>query len=619
MSMSRIFTLFFFLSLVFSFNAQEIESALPWDAQKIQEFKSLKGNGRLQEKSAVSLELPLRDDFSQDHFPGNELGYDVYWTGRSASRNMGYGIDAPTVGMVVFDGLDETGYPYDFSFTTSYGPADTLESVQVNLQDKEGVVLSFFFQPEGNGEFPDPEDSLILEFYHPAQDQWIMQWFALGSTLAPFQQVYLEVIDSGFLVDGFKFRFRNYATLSGSLDHWIVDYVFLGDNRSVGEVLIDVGFLKPVNTLLTNGYTAVPWSHYQSNIGALMLPAADVFLRNLNNIGAFIQDVEYQVSYDGASLGTYPDPAEPSVPASGDLGITEEFNSPSNNFFFPPNVNDSCADFSVNFSFNTSPDQNSDNDLLRFTQRFRDYYAYDDGQPERGYGVANSPGADIAYRFEIQMADTVKAMDFYFLPVSVNVEDELFYITVWAAGGSGPGEIVYQDLVPRNPAYVPSTGWARYPLQDTLYLEAGTYYFGWVQPGTERLNIGNDKNINNNTSRLFFDSGAGWTQSSTTGSLLMRPVVSSLKPAIISSTLESERLNLKLWPVPADDLLNISCECTESAQASIFDASGRFIKSIRLSNTQVSISTSGLDAGTYHLLLKTEEGFIKHLPFVITR
>ena len=261
--MNRIFALLFFSTLFLYGSAQEIESALPWDAKKVSEFEQLSKKPLVLQRSS-SIELPLRDDFSQDHFPGNEYGYEVYWTNRSATRSMGYGIDAPNIGVAVLEGLDATGYPYDFSFTSSYGPADTLESVEVNLQDKEGVVLSFFYQPEGNGEFPDPEDSLILEFYHPGQDQWIRQWFALGTTLAPFQNVYIEVIESGYLVDGFKFRFRNYATLSGSLDHWMLDYVFLGDNRSTGEVLIDVGFLKPVETLLTNNYTAVPWSHYQS-------------------------------------------------------------------------------------------------------------------------------------------------------------------------------------------------------------------------------------------------------------------------------------------------------------------------------------------------------------------
>jgi hypothetical protein len=615
--MNRNFALIIFSSFILNGSAQEIESALPWDAKKVSEFEERSKQPQSDLRSS-SIELPLRDDFSQDHFPSNEFGYEVYWTNRSATRSMGYGIEAPNIGVLVFEGLDETGYPYDFSFTSSYGPADTLESVEVNLQDKEGVVLSFFYQPEGNGEFPDPEDSLILEFYHQGQDQWIQQWFSLGTTLAPFEHVYIEVLESGFLVDGFKFRFRNYATLSGSLDHWVLDYIFLGDNRSIGEVLIDVGFLKPVQTLLTNTYTAVPWSHYRMNTGALMLPATDVFLRNLNNIGAFIANVEYEVYYGDDLQGTYTDPAEPSVPASGDLGITEELNSSPNNFIYPPSVNDTCADFRVNFSFSTSPDQNSDNDLMRFTQRFRDYYAYDDGEPERGYGVANSPGADIAYRFETQMTDTVKAVDMYFLPVSVNVTNELFYLTVWDAGGSGPGEVIYQDATPRNPNYVPNRGWARYGLQDTLVLDAGTYYFGWVQPGTERLNIGNDKNINNNSTRLFFDIGAGWTQSSTSGSLLIRPVVSSLKPTISTSLSEQEKLDVKLWPLPADDVLNFQCECAGLKQLDVYDAIGRFLRSYTLTGLD-RITTHDWPTGIYHLLFSTKEGTLEHLPCVITR
>jgi len=598
--------------------SQEIESPLPYDSKQVARYLEISKYPQAAQRSTASIQLPLRDDFSQDHFPFNEFGYEVYWRGVQASRKMGFGIDAPTVGMVVFDGLDATGYPYDFSNTSSFGPADTLESVEIDLQDKEGVVLSFFYQPEGLGEFPDLADSLVLEFYYPAQDQWIRQWFALGSTLAAFQQVYIEVTDSGYLVDGFKFRFRNYATLSGSLDHWILDYIFLGDNRSVGEVLIDVGFLNPIGTLLTSGYTSVPWEHYRNNSQVLMLPQLDVFIRNLNNIGAFIENVQYQAFYDSNDLGTFADPAEPSVSASGNLGLTEELNTAPNNFLYPGNVNDTCADFQVNFSFSTSPDQNSDNDLLRFTQRFRDYYAYDDGEAERGYGVTNSPGADVAFRFNTLMTDTIIAMDMFFLPVSVNVDDEVFYLTIWSDGGSGPGEIVYQDDSPRNPIYAPWNGFVRYALQDTLILDPGAHYFGWTQPGTERLNIGNDKNRNNNPTRLFYDTGAGWTQSTTTGTLMMRPVVSSLKPELLTAVEENILDEARIWPVPAQDILHIALNTDEQVQVIILDAAGRLISNSSMIRSS-DRSLEGLEAGIYHLILNAREGFSKHLPFVIAR
>jgi hypothetical protein len=49
-------------------------------------------------------------------------------------------------------------------------------------------------------------------------------------TMLPFSRYFLPISAAEFLMDGFRFRFRNYATLSGNADHWHVDYVIVDDN-----------------------------------------------------------------------------------------------------------------------------------------------------------------------------------------------------------------------------------------------------------------------------------------------------------------------------------------------------------------------------------------------------
>ena len=72
----------------------------------------------------------------------------------------------PTQGVVTFDGLDETGYPYDFSQPVIYGKADYLTSAPIDLalNVADQVYISFFIQGGGLVTGPRGKDSLVLEF-----------------------------------------------------------------------------------------------------------------------------------------------------------------------------------------------------------------------------------------------------------------------------------------------------------------------------------------------------------------------------------------------------------------------------------------------------------------------
>ncbi|MFB0997575.1 MAG: hypothetical protein QMC28_02590, partial [Flavobacteriales bacterium] len=55
------------------------------------------------------------------------------WQDNFAFRNNDYGINPPTIGVVTFDGLNENGYPYNFTSPTAYGLADYLTSKPIFL------------------------------------------------------------------------------------------------------------------------------------------------------------------------------------------------------------------------------------------------------------------------------------------------------------------------------------------------------------------------------------------------------------------------------------------------------------------------------------------------------
>ncbi|MEY3849764.1 MAG: hypothetical protein RJA38_205, partial [Bacteroidota bacterium] len=172
--MKNLLTLLFAVSLLSSFS-QETETVIRFDAQRNQRFQQEKiwrEQGELRGGTA-SLTLPFFDDFSRYSLPTNDpavLTTWQRWSDTCAFINTGFPIAPPTIGVATLDGLRADGYPYNFADEFSYGSADTLTSLPIDLSTltaTDQVFLSFFYQGGGLGNNPDVGDSLIVEFYSP--------------------------------------------------------------------------------------------------------------------------------------------------------------------------------------------------------------------------------------------------------------------------------------------------------------------------------------------------------------------------------------------------------------------------------------------------------------------
>ena len=148
----------------------------------------------------------------------------------------------------------------------------------------DSIYFSFLFQPEGFGNAPDVgEDSLRLEFRNTVTDNWDYIWSTPGSTNTDFQVVILPVNNPDYYGDDFQFRFRNYGSLAGSLDHYHLDYVDFDMNRTFDDTLVtEFAIVYPVNSLLKE-YKSVPWDHYKNNPTDKMSDAVEVVVRNGSN------------------------------------------------------------------------------------------------------------------------------------------------------------------------------------------------------------------------------------------------------------------------------------------------------------------------------------------------
>jgi predicted small secreted protein len=113
---------------------------------------------------------------------------------------------------------------------------DQVDLYPVDLSDQEGsgVVLSYFYQPEGRSDEPEPVDSLMV-FFKNDLGKWIKVMAYPGSGIEPFHQemIDLETAPNGggtFFHSQFQIRFRNIGSpsLLNPNDDWFIDNVFLG-------------------------------------------------------------------------------------------------------------------------------------------------------------------------------------------------------------------------------------------------------------------------------------------------------------------------------------------------------------------------------------------------------
>lgn len=556
---------------------------------------------RNKKNNKALLTLPFKDDFSQNSiYPDPNLWQDI-----NVHVNSNFADDPVSFGVATFDGLDSTGYPYNFT-ATSYGPADTLTSHPIDLTTIiDSVFLSFYYQAQGLGNKPETKDSLRLEFFRKSDSTWVRMWGTPGTSNHPFEQMMIPV-DTSFQNDEFQFRFINWASLNGNVDHWNLDYVYLDENRSyLDTALNDVSFITNHHNMLAE-FTAMPWSHYVTDSINFMAPAMDVIYKNNHNT-TYAVFYKYQVIEDngaGAVIETYPPttssknvlPYSTLTEPQGVYDVSPVF---VNDFYFPPDTAKTKV-FQIKnyFDLNSLTDDHVNNDTVLSYQVFGSYYAYDDGSAERGYGVQGI-GSKLAHEFNIKKSDTITSFQMYFSPVRDNHSAQTIRLKIWSS--LNPEVEIYSQpaTIFSSPIYSNRDEFLNYDLDVPVYLTAGTYYIGWEKISSEFLNIGWDLNTDN-SNKVFINAVGVWQNASFGGSLMLRPVFGSYSDPMVSIKEETKDKLFEVYPNPTQSILNFKINSSNSYHVSLMDISGRTMIETESSLTS-KIDVSNLANGIYLL------------------
>jgi hypothetical protein len=596
-------------------------------------------------KTTAEVHLPFMDDFSyMDRF----YPIDTLWADRNVFINSTYAVNPPTVGVATFDAINDTGAIYTSATPTPF-LADYLTSLPIRLDTmfdgtgsidaSDSVYFSFYYQPQGVADSPNPNDSLILEFYAPDTNRWIKVWGAGGMTLDAFRTLYnsyfklvmIPIVQAKYLKDSFQFRFINYASIApltipswqSNCDQWNIDYVYLNVGRSKTDTLQqDIAFVDPAPTILKN-YQRIPARHFtNADLATNLVMKESNRYDILTNMayGYFVNEENgpFNQSYTGGVGDIYP------FITNGYHNYPPHINPPVN-FTLPSFGSSDTAVFDIKhyMSSNGWTDKNRGNDTIVHRQEFTNAYAYDDGTAENGYGLSVA-SAKLAYEFTINQPDTLGGVAMYFNETLSNPYYKYFYLTVWSS--LNPETIIYKSERKR-PEFADSINkFYIYPIKDTAVLVSGTFFVGWQQTTDDNLNVGFDRNTNAKSHTLFNIDGT-WLGSSLDGTLMIRPLVGTAWQSSLSGISESsaENFNALVYPNPANgNILNISLPAqynTEKNRGNItfevYDYLGQKLLEKPWSTT---LDISALSNGMYFVrFLNKLSGKVFVSKFVITR
>ncbi len=591
-----------------------------------------------------TLNLPFKDDFYNNSvYPDAHL-----WVDSNAYINTTYPIAPPSIGVATLDGLNKNGSPYNTS-TTAVGEADFLTSKPIRLgvldQAIDEVKLGFFYQPKGLGEIPDinaandDEDYLFVDFKY-SDGNWYEVWrkdmidSVNGiSETDTFQQEIIVLADS-FMFNGFQFRFRNVASLSGNFDHWHIDYVRL--DTSFNTRLSDMAFQFEPRSLLKN-YTAVPYNHFDTS---MLVEEHKVSIKNnfIISLTEVTDDYTARESVGNTLLENFNGGTKFIGPLVNDTFSYEIFDIPTDLVADTVRVD---VTYNITVPSETSTDLIVDrNNTIQREQVFANYYAYDDGSAERtfelDFGGSDDQG-EFAVRFNFAKKDTLSGLRLHIPNFSNTNSNALFSILVYTSIDTINGTddvLVYQqnnlspsDLKQLESEVLNDISFYSFNASNILNGEAallmeGEFFvaFKMEQVGTEessRFKVGFDLNTDA-SDNLFtrFPSKPTWRKTQFTGAPMISVIAGEQLPDTLRTTVtpiitnELGSFEIELFPNPTNDYLQLQTDIPEQLNIRLYGVYGQ------LMTEQVLFFNGAIDmrafaAGNYFLMIHDAKG--KHL------
>lgn len=568
--------------------------------------------GSMADVFSQKLQIPFYDDFSQ---PGLLQPDSRLWLPSGVTLNNSYAINPPTQFVATFDGRDARGLPYDGANASSSGTTDSLVSRPIdlsNLTPKDSLILSFFWQPKGLGDLPDPDDSLVVKFRN-RKNEWITVW--RNDKINPtnfFNQTLLTLKDTAYFHADFQFAFITKGRQSGPFDTWHVDYVYLEKNRSKSVDTYNDIAVQTISTPLLKNYRSMPLRQFLVNPAKELTDTLKAQVNNLRPANGIVRlKTKWNIT-DTLSKRVYLDRGLPDLqPFRGQstsiFGLSELAITPKDSAVLSYGFKVFSADTQTVFVQGVDFTRN---DSLYNYAVLKNYYAYDDGTAEVGADVDLRLGS-VAVQFVLNQPDTLGAIRINFTPYFKNQTNTDFLLRVFSSKNGKPDrEIAQRTIKIAYPKFI--NGFIEYDLDRSIAVK-DTFYVGWSRLSEETIAIGFDKNSPQFANRIFYNLGREWQSNigqtgvpRINGSFMVRPVmgfrksrdgVEEKKPLAAEPISDTDII---IYPNPAQNI--VRWKTVGEFEVSVISMAGR--EMIRQRTNQGFIDVDTLENGMYILRLK---------------
>ncbi|OYU96531.1 MAG: hypothetical protein CFE21_09095 [Bacteroidetes bacterium B1(2017)] len=564
--------------------------------------------------------LPFFDDFSNSRVQVSS----ERWLDKNVFVNNDFPVNQPSLNVATFDGLDANGNAYSkFNIKST---CDILTSRSINLKGltpADSVIFSCYFQyePQDLTNQVYPSDSLVIEFRNSAMDKdsfgIVMMICAKDTFLNRFTYFEYVLTNPKFFHDDFQIRIRNRGSLTGNLNQWHVDYIRFNKGRKRRDAIKDLA-LSNTPPVLLGMYTSMPWNQYEANKGKYGNLSDKLRLVNHDN-------QPYAVDYFRSVLKSTGDTLDkfnnilPSIAALSDSSVN--INKPV--VFTGTNTSDSIV-FETRYRVKISGNQNDNvtgNDTFSVPTIFSNYFAYDDGTAEGGYGIKNKVNVGACLKYTLEKPDSIVGVYVFFNQSETDVSTQRFNLKVWKSISplfeQATSDVVLYSQEVLKPIYTNKiNGFTAFKFSQSIAV-SDSFLIGWDQTSAYVLNVGLDKNFRfNQNPNMFYKSDGRWYPTEIPGALMIRPIMGKFLgvPTGISEPTTLVRTDFSIYPNPAAHELTVGLEDLETYKISLVDIAGQEIATLHATGNKIDLPT--VAEGFYVLVFenpKTEQKFAKKL------
>jgi len=528
--------------------------------------------------------LPFWDDFSINNNNNNKWSkYD-----NKSIRNYGNN-NAPSINVIEFDGLDSYGTPYNH--TNGYGESDVLISSPINIENyinNNTIYMSFFWNFNINGELPDYQDSLKLEFLNSNQI-WEMVWFKVGGIENfkgnNFQYEIINVEDK-FLHDNFKFKFSNIGNSEGPFDSWVIDYIYINNDRSIFDSTFIDRTLTNLNSKIFSEYVSIPIDHFENSIE--ILDSMEISIKNLDSniqpinyfFKAFSNDTDESIDIiTGEELSPILNGFETRSIKTGKVDITR-FNTERDT------LNLNLMFYMTSGDLSSENKNYLNNDTSYSLIKFSNFYSYDDGEAEYSAGL-NQKNSELVVKYYTLKQDTLTHLAILFSSINNSYNEDINLV--------GYKNIDQEKLFDQKENIDSNNKIITFKLKNPLIVE-DTFYVGFKQNSDTFLPVGLDKN-NESNDKIFFKVDGRWNQNKViNGSLIIRPIFAKTD-GLITKVDKSEK-KIIVYPNPSGGSVYFDQKIDKLF---LVDLNGKVVSKVYKNIDNINLNH--LVEGTYYIII----------------